>query len=195
MNDEYRKYLLSETWKQKRKKILDRDENRCQICGAKDDLIVHHLTYDFSYNLGDEPDSNLVTVCRMCHEDIHEVEKRYVDSVNKLVDYWDSAMKYAASQIFHRDKAFGGDLNFCHKNQGAREYFNKIMEFIPQRGVSKKKDKINENLGHISVQLFYQEERKKRLREIWTQTHDENALERLGASRRFIEKLRKDDQQ
>lgn len=72
-------FYTSRTWRRKRKEILDRDNNECQICkedgrvttGTKEDpLIVHHIK-----ELKNRPDlcltdSNLLTVCDYCHETV-----------------------------------------------------------------------------------------------------------------------------
>ena len=66
-NKEYReKYLESPHWKEKRKSALDRDGNLC-ICGEQA-TCVHHKTYE---NLWCEPLSNLVALCRNCHDGYH----------------------------------------------------------------------------------------------------------------------------
>ena len=65
-NTEYNKYLESTNWKEKRKRVLERDGNLC-ICGERA-IYVHHKTYK---NLGQELDSNLVTLCKNCHDGYH----------------------------------------------------------------------------------------------------------------------------
>ena len=66
---EYKTYLDDEHWAKTRKKIMARDGYRCQICGSKRDLQVHHLTYK---NIGQETDEQLVCLCRQCHFGLHE---------------------------------------------------------------------------------------------------------------------------
>ena len=70
-------FYTSRTWRRKRKLIIDRDKNECQICkregrvtvGTKEEpLIVHHIK-----ELKEHPelalmDINLLTVCDSCHE-------------------------------------------------------------------------------------------------------------------------------
>lgn len=66
-NKEYtEKYLESPHWKEKRKSLLDRDGDLC-VCG-KHAIYVHHKTYE---NLGAEPLSDLVALCRNCHDGYH----------------------------------------------------------------------------------------------------------------------------
>jgi C4-dicarboxylate-specific signal transduction histidine kinase len=41
----YGKTLLDPRWKEKRKVILARDQNRCVICKSEESLQVHHRQY------------------------------------------------------------------------------------------------------------------------------------------------------
>jgi 5-methylcytosine-specific restriction endonuclease McrA len=56
-----------------RKKILERDNHECQMCGRKDKLLIHHI--DGTNNRGkrnaNNNPSNLITVCKPCHTKIH----------------------------------------------------------------------------------------------------------------------------
>ena len=64
-----RDYLSSPEWKSKRLKVLERDGHKCRACGYKYRLEVHHITYR---NLEQEPLNELLTVCRRCHQKIHD---------------------------------------------------------------------------------------------------------------------------
>lgn len=72
MNEAYEEYLRSEYWKSLREEILEKDHHRCVVCGRKENLNVHHLTYD---HLGDREAEwfDLVTLCRDCHQRAHEL--------------------------------------------------------------------------------------------------------------------------
>jgi len=54
-----------------RKQVLQRDNWRCQICGFKQNLHVHHK--QLRSQQGDDDDSNLITLCAECHEGLHGV--------------------------------------------------------------------------------------------------------------------------
>lgn len=62
-------YLQSDKWRTKRLERLAIDGCRCQSCGATGPLEVHHKTYK---NLEHEPMSDLVSLCRDCHQDVHD---------------------------------------------------------------------------------------------------------------------------
>lgn len=64
----YKEYIVSETWKEKRKEALHFSDDRCQICYSCEDLEVHHRTYK---RLGDEMLSDLTVLCDRCHNIFH----------------------------------------------------------------------------------------------------------------------------
>lgn len=57
-------------WTKIRKDILDRDCDKCRICGndnVESKLNVHHIDYD----RGNNKLNNLVTLCVVCHRAVH----------------------------------------------------------------------------------------------------------------------------
>lgn len=64
----YTEYIISREWMLMRGWRLIIDKYKCQRCGRKRELEVHHITYE---RLGRERDEDLVTVCVRCHNDIH----------------------------------------------------------------------------------------------------------------------------
>lgn len=66
-------YLASNEWQVLRKSTLKRDLYTCQSCGVTDvPLEVHHLTYQ---RLGKERPSDVVSLCRICHQSLHDKAK------------------------------------------------------------------------------------------------------------------------
>lgn len=66
---DYKQYLLSPEWKCKRDRVLARDDYTCQCCNKpKKKLHVHHHGYE---NFGNEPLSDLITLCDLCHDAYH----------------------------------------------------------------------------------------------------------------------------
>ena len=49
--------------------VLRRDRWRCQQCGRRTNLELHHL--QFLSHLGTDSEENLITLCRECHERLH----------------------------------------------------------------------------------------------------------------------------
>lgn len=62
------KYLTSEHWLVVRQARLEYDSKRCRSCGGNKILQVHHLSYK---NRGDEKISDLITLCKLCHLELH----------------------------------------------------------------------------------------------------------------------------
>ena len=52
-----------------RLKIMERDNWRCQFCGDRSNLQVHHIIY--RSHGGPDSENNLITACVTCHEQIH----------------------------------------------------------------------------------------------------------------------------
>jgi 5-methylcytosine-specific restriction endonuclease McrA len=58
-----------------RKKIVDRDNWRCQFCGTRSNLQVHHIIY--RSHGGADGEDNLISLCAACHEGIHLRKRRF----------------------------------------------------------------------------------------------------------------------
>jgi 5-methylcytosine-specific restriction endonuclease McrA len=58
-----------------RMKIMERDNWRCQFCGTRSDLQVHHIIYRSQG--GADMEDNLITACAACHEAIHLGTRRF----------------------------------------------------------------------------------------------------------------------
>ena len=67
-----------ERWKERAAQIRELDNHKCAMCGAKDvELHVHHLSYPPPpFHIWDSADNELVTLCKDCHEKVHEGGKR-----------------------------------------------------------------------------------------------------------------------
>ena len=66
--ERYRAVMGSEGWRRRRRQALRRAGRRCQRCGARGPLDVHHLTYA---RLGRERPGDLLAVCERCHGALH----------------------------------------------------------------------------------------------------------------------------
>ena len=87
----YSDLLNTEEWRNKRLKIIKRDNCRCVYCGNRFNLHVHHKYYS-AYPNGvlvdpwNYPDDALITLCAYCHQRVHARKKikvyhrRYTDN-------------------------------------------------------------------------------------------------------------------
>lgn len=78
----YKEFLKSDNWKlihalwEKKKKIGKDRWTMCYCCSSKDRLQLHHLKY--SKVIKPVLGSNIVPVCRSCHELIHAMTQEHV---------------------------------------------------------------------------------------------------------------------
>lgn len=61
--------LEPEPYHELRQEILQRDGWRCQSCGRRRDLQIHHI--EARSRLGGDCEQNLITLCADCHQAIH----------------------------------------------------------------------------------------------------------------------------
>lgn len=69
----YAKYIQSDEWKEKREERLFLDGYKCRFCGSAINLTVHHVTYK---NIPNEDMTDLVSLCRTCHNKLHEIDNQ-----------------------------------------------------------------------------------------------------------------------
>lgn len=69
--EKYQAFLKTNYWFNVREKVLKRDGYKCQNCGSKRKLQVHHKTYKHHYKEHKHL-KDLVTLCEPCHQSIHK---------------------------------------------------------------------------------------------------------------------------
>jgi hypothetical protein len=71
----YSEQLQHPMWQRKRLEIMQRDGFQCQCClDSETTLNVHHKQYIKGRKVWDYTNDYLVTLCRTCHENHHEVD-------------------------------------------------------------------------------------------------------------------------
>ena len=84
---EYQNYLKSDHWQDFKTLVRKvHNGNHCGICGSSYGLDIHHLNYK---RLGKERLSDVIVLCRNCHEKLHkgEIKKKdvkYSKAIRKL---------------------------------------------------------------------------------------------------------------
>jgi 5-methylcytosine-specific restriction endonuclease McrA len=63
--------LEPEAYEQLHRQVLQRDGWRCQMCGKRANLQVHHIL--LRSQSGDDIEDNLITLCSECHDQIHSM--------------------------------------------------------------------------------------------------------------------------
>lgn len=64
----YHEYLKSKQWQEIRRVKINNAWHQCEWCGSRDQLEVHHLTYE---RLGYERMRDLLVLCHNCHAAHH----------------------------------------------------------------------------------------------------------------------------
>lgn len=73
----YSMYLKTPHWQEMRLGALRRARNRCELCNNTRWLDVHHKTYE---RRGHELESDLIVLCRNCHEKFHDKLPNHPDN-------------------------------------------------------------------------------------------------------------------
>jgi len=97
-SERYKKYLHSQAWERKRRKVLKRDGHKCVYCG-KCASQVHHTQY--AEKRGTEPIEWLETICSECHRGLHGRDK----------DEWDADMDILISEKIDRKRNGGSEYD------------------------------------------------------------------------------------
>lgn len=112
----YYAYVKNEAWQAKRLSTFRRDGFRCVICGESKNLNCHHITYE---NLGVEENSDLVTLCEICHEKVHSgnsVERLLNDRRLDLADI-ERALKAKEQELRERNQRYQIEKYFENYDQ------------------------------------------------------------------------------
>lgn len=129
-SEESRQYYASEEWEIKRAIRLQMDDYKCTRCGAEENLQVHHkhgLMFD-------DPEEDLITLCKSCHEWIHQKydeQKQnapsYEDRRKEYVERQEARAKAFLNEFIHLDLLYGGNENFC-KHETIKQYWERFND-------------------------------------------------------------------
>jgi hypothetical protein len=65
---EYKRYLKSPEWAERKRRYFGAHPRRCASCGTWKKIHLHHSSYE---RLTREPDSDLWPLCFNCHRNVH----------------------------------------------------------------------------------------------------------------------------
>ena len=66
------KELQSKQWKKKREEVFERYGKQCVECGSTSNVQVHHLVYRKGRHIWEYDVSELLPLCKKCHQKVHE---------------------------------------------------------------------------------------------------------------------------
>lgn len=77
---DYKSYLLTRHWRQKRIALANNRKHKCQTCRKvfETDFEVHHKTYA---HIGDERLRELMFLCHDCHVKLHQDNQRLANEI------------------------------------------------------------------------------------------------------------------
>ena len=69
--DDYKKYLQTPHWTNKRKQVFAIQGSRCRMCGTRKHLQVHHIPSAYKRLFREDPKHDLSPACKRCHRKNH----------------------------------------------------------------------------------------------------------------------------
>jgi phage terminase large subunit GpA-like protein len=96
----YENYLTTAHWRLVRRRVFERFDWKCGQCGSSGPLHAHHLTYE---RRGRELRSDLVALCRECHQRWHRTRVRKAPRPTKLFEGMDDLAWTEADRDDDRD--------------------------------------------------------------------------------------------
>lgn len=79
-DDNIHTFYVSGDWKKLRKEVLKEQHDECQMCKARGDhskaVTVHHIKHLKQYPQLALTKSNLMAVCKECHNELHPEKNR-----------------------------------------------------------------------------------------------------------------------
>lgn len=67
----YYEDLKDKKWTKKRIEVWLKYGYKCAICGSKEHIDVHHLSYQKGKRAWEYPIENFIPLCRECHKEVH----------------------------------------------------------------------------------------------------------------------------
>lgn len=133
MNFDYQEYLASNKWKQKARQVRNRDKHRCVHCSASAcELHVHHLTYK---HLRNEPLDDLITLCKPCHQKLHNLPRDPQFINTHYVTMWDFLKRYPSVTVKSEKKKDAELLLMPLTHIDDEKLFRKFMKELWSSGL------------------------------------------------------------
>ncbi|WHZ60027.1 HNH endonuclease signature motif containing protein [Metabacillus hrfriensis] len=169
--DNYEDYLETRHWKQFKERYAKSHKKQCTMCDEKENIHLHHITYN---RVGNEKFEDVVYLCRTCHLKVHETDIKDSEILGRFVAKFSKLKTVNADckNCFHNKRN-----NFCsyykikNPNKSKCRFFYYIDRTVPQdiqrkwdrRAVEKKELTIYNRLGVLRKMTL--SELNKRLKE------------------------------
>lgn len=113
-SSDYAEKFKDPRWQKRRLEIFDRDGWSCRECGDdSSNLQIHHLHYEWGRDPWDYPDSELITLCEVCHEVVTAQIREAKDLFSELLSADPAMLRFVLAFLklckaelflaFHRD--------------------------------------------------------------------------------------------
>ncbi|PYZ94924.1 hypothetical protein CR194_05215 [Salipaludibacillus keqinensis] len=80
--DDYDDYLKTRHWRRFKEKYAKKYVKQCTWCDEKENIHLHHMTYE---RLGNETFKDVIHLCRACHSKVHKLENEDTNSLGEFV--------------------------------------------------------------------------------------------------------------
>ena len=70
----YKEQLLDKRWRLFREFAIVARGGKCENCGSKKNLVIHHPQYKDGYNAWDYSVKDVVCLCNNCHKKLHNIK-------------------------------------------------------------------------------------------------------------------------
>jgi hypothetical protein len=96
---DYKSYLASKKWFDRRDKYFKTHAKRCRACASKAKIHLHHMTYE---RLGSERDTDLIALCEVCHTNVHKLHKNSTKSLRWVTQQYVAGARGVGEQARKR---------------------------------------------------------------------------------------------
>jgi len=95
--------LTSARYRRIRRMVMVLDKFRCQLCGSTSNLVVHHIYPKKDYPLLILDVTNLITLCRKCHQKVDKAYTQYIEFFNGIVAKRPNSVEPRATLLNRRE--------------------------------------------------------------------------------------------
>ena len=134
MDKKYVEYLKSNEWLIIRQLKIKQADKKCEYCGSRRRLRIHHLTYKHIYNEFYHLE-DLIVVCDACHKAIHHIKP--VTNVKKKTSKKQQSKKAKNDKIVRcKRKTLARQAKLKRKQDKLKQITNKPVKPTVRLGIT-----------------------------------------------------------